>query len=1058
MPAEPSRAVFLSYASQDAEAARRICEALRSGGVEVWFDADGGLEHGDEWDQKIRRQIKECVLFIPVISASTQARQEGYFRIEWELAAQRAMGIASGVPFILPVVIDDTREPDALVPDRFRTVQWTRFRGGEVPADVRARFLKLWSHRTGMLKDEAAQASAPAVHAAPSAAETIGKPGANNYALIAVAVVVIVGGAGWWLLGGRNKSAASSSAPAAVAPQSAPKPPATAPRSEARQLADKARALFDSLDGTRDDYKLAEELIEKAKAKDSTDAEVCAAEAQLHERFLQRGWDPSDARRESARAAVQRAVRLDPQSFEVRWAQAGLLGLTGREGEERERQLRELRRERPKDQRILRALGTVIDRLGRLDEAIPIFDESAALPGGDPLALYIKSQACWFEGRTTEAESAIESAIAQQPFTGALLMDVWYKTILHGDLEGARALLNRIDPAQLLEDRAAYFAFYVEWLARRPDAAIARLAAFPRDWLNDSWYRGPKGLLVGDALQLAGRPDAAAVERRGALKLVEQRLATDSNNLNLLYNRFESLAQLGQRDEAERVFALITQMSGADPAQASSGRASWMRVLLGRKADAIRVIAAGLKRGTHAVEFTAADLRLNPGWDPLRSEQEFAAVIAEAERIEQAAALSSTAPAVKSTAEQTPAVLSPARELIEKAQALFQGVDATREDFALAEEFCQRALKLDSIDGEIWAVYSNLNAAFGYRGWDTTPERREQTRVMAERAIRLAPASPLAKLAQAGAWSAFGINRAETEKLLREVVQEQPNNQMALRFLAVTVLNRDGLDECLALNERSAALPGGDALALYSNARYLWQRSRQADAYAMLQRSLAQRPFSSSLVLKTLMEMTWRGDLAAAEATLQQIPQSAQLEDRANYTAGLVRFYQRRADAALAAWGTFPRDYYNDFQFDGPKGLLIGLADELDHRDAAAKIEWRAALQAVEKRIAATPNNPTPYFYKAYLLACLGEKASAEEVLRTHEQLAGVKSTAGSPLSFDLALVYARLGRLDDFFARPPTGNLARIRIDPRFDALRADSRFEKLLADNQQRRADAKK
>jgi hypothetical protein len=50
MPAESSRAVFLSYASQDAEAARRICEALRAGGVEVWFDADGGLEHGDEWD------------------------------------------------------------------------------------------------------------------------------------------------------------------------------------------------------------------------------------------------------------------------------------------------------------------------------------------------------------------------------------------------------------------------------------------------------------------------------------------------------------------------------------------------------------------------------------------------------------------------------------------------------------------------------------------------------------------------------------------------------------------------------------------------------------------------------------------------------------------------------------------------------------------------------------------------------------------------------------------------------------------------------------------------
>jgi hypothetical protein len=58
------------------------------------------LETGDEWDAKIRRQIKECVLFIPVISANTQARHEGYFRIEWDLAAERARGIAAGVAFI----------------------------------------------------------------------------------------------------------------------------------------------------------------------------------------------------------------------------------------------------------------------------------------------------------------------------------------------------------------------------------------------------------------------------------------------------------------------------------------------------------------------------------------------------------------------------------------------------------------------------------------------------------------------------------------------------------------------------------------------------------------------------------------------------------------------------------------------------------------------------------------------------------------------------------------------------------------------------------------------
>ncbi len=154
---DPGKAVFLSYASQDAEAAKRICDTLRSAGVEVWFDAEGGLEHGDEWDAKIRRQIKECVLFLPIISANTQAREEGYFRIEWDLAAERARGIASGVAFILPVIIDGTTEPDALVPDRFRKVQWTKLPGGEVPPEVLQRFLKLWSHRTGVLKNESRQ-------------------------------------------------------------------------------------------------------------------------------------------------------------------------------------------------------------------------------------------------------------------------------------------------------------------------------------------------------------------------------------------------------------------------------------------------------------------------------------------------------------------------------------------------------------------------------------------------------------------------------------------------------------------------------------------------------------------------------------------------------------------------------------------------------------------------------------------------------------------------------------------------------------------------------------
>src|SRR6185437_5436918 len=66
---EPSHAVFLSYASEDAEPAERIADALRAAGIEVWFDRNA-LRGGDEWDRKIRREIKDCALFVPIISAS----------------------------------------------------------------------------------------------------------------------------------------------------------------------------------------------------------------------------------------------------------------------------------------------------------------------------------------------------------------------------------------------------------------------------------------------------------------------------------------------------------------------------------------------------------------------------------------------------------------------------------------------------------------------------------------------------------------------------------------------------------------------------------------------------------------------------------------------------------------------------------------------------------------------------------------------------------------------------------------------------------------------------
>jgi len=139
---ESGRAVFLSYASADATAARSLCEALRSEGIEVWFDQIE-LMGGDAWDQKLRRQISSCSLFVPIISANTESRKEGYFRLEWKLAEDRSHLMARGVPFILPVCLDATSEVGALVPDAFLGVQWTRLTSGVIPRAFVARLQAL---------------------------------------------------------------------------------------------------------------------------------------------------------------------------------------------------------------------------------------------------------------------------------------------------------------------------------------------------------------------------------------------------------------------------------------------------------------------------------------------------------------------------------------------------------------------------------------------------------------------------------------------------------------------------------------------------------------------------------------------------------------------------------------------------------------------------------------------------------------------------------------------------------------------------------------------------
>ncbi len=134
----PDSAVFISYAREDLAAVQQIKAGLEAAGVTTWFDMDR-LEAGDDYDRKIQRNIARCSYFIPVVSATTQRRLEGYFRREWSYALDRVRNMADGALFILPVLIDATPARDALVPDRFKALHFSELPGGAVTPEFAGR-------------------------------------------------------------------------------------------------------------------------------------------------------------------------------------------------------------------------------------------------------------------------------------------------------------------------------------------------------------------------------------------------------------------------------------------------------------------------------------------------------------------------------------------------------------------------------------------------------------------------------------------------------------------------------------------------------------------------------------------------------------------------------------------------------------------------------------------------------------------------------------------------------------------------------------------------------
>jgi len=101
---ETQPTVFVAYASEDLQLARRLSEALRAEDCSPWLDKDR-LMPGQNWTQSIERAISEADAFVACFSARSVSKR-GQFQSELRHALECAEKRPLDDVFLLPVRLE----------------------------------------------------------------------------------------------------------------------------------------------------------------------------------------------------------------------------------------------------------------------------------------------------------------------------------------------------------------------------------------------------------------------------------------------------------------------------------------------------------------------------------------------------------------------------------------------------------------------------------------------------------------------------------------------------------------------------------------------------------------------------------------------------------------------------------------------------------------------------------------------------------------------------------------------------------------------------------------
>jgi TolB-like protein/Flp pilus assembly protein TadD len=376
--------------------------------------------------------------------------------------------------------------------------------------------------------------------------------------------------------------------------------------------------------------KQGEQLYARAIELDPNFALALARYSQLESWFLH-DIDRTEQRRQNARALAERALQLQPDLPEAHLA----LGYSYYYGDnDYDAALREFeiaQRNLPNESDVYLAVGAIQRRQGKWAESTANMEKAVSLNPKDTWPLQNLAFNYQMLRDFGKANQTIDRALALNP-TGFALWEVKSNLAIleKGDFSVAEKGFELLNSASLTDEqrvKAAEARASVFLLERKYQEGLEaaeklpEVAAFP----GHSWS---KYYYIGFARKALGDETGARAAFLKAKSIIEDQLKRTPDNADTHIQLAKVLAYLGEKEsalaEVQRATEIVPEGKDAFGGPEIMSGVAEVYATLGDKDRAIEILDGLLSRPSSV---TAQALKVNPIWDPLRSDPRFQGLI-----------------------------------------------------------------------------------------------------------------------------------------------------------------------------------------------------------------------------------------------------------------------------------------------------------------------------------------------------------------------------------------------------------------------------------------------